>query len=206
MYYSVGSWKDYIFVYNSSDCSCRMITKNSLEKMDIMVEELSYRLSDMNRLCSLYNFMSREDIFIRGFCSYVLPISSDILSSVSVHLFLCLIPRLVIKSPVNKSIYNACGKGDYVPFLGVYTEYVTRFRDCRLQDIVLNNGSGRLRGIIIPEFMLNYLMVLHNQQNLSGVVGALDNLVTSGFVIDIKGKKFFMDRYKSITDINWKVI
>lgn len=183
MFYKVGEWKDYAFILDGRNSSCKMVKLDKLNEFGVDYRDTSHTLVSSAKLRMLYKFKSvSNNLLCKSLVLYKLPLrhrTNNKLKMIYVSLLVYILGDCKILFAIS-SAFSAC-----------YNKYIEHFYIDR----------EKLLGIVIPESMLHYIMQLAQNQDLDGILNAVDGLVSSNLIV---GDNFITYDDKDIFDVNWQ--
>lgn len=155
MFFDAGRWRDYIFVYNTDDCSCKML-KESI-KCEYDLHEADLKLQSVNKLRMLYSFNTFGRWCSKTVLTYRLKVYNDIDSSCIKDVICILCLRLCLDN--DTAFIRVC----------VTNSESIKNVDEFHKDIDFN-------GIEIPCVMIPYIFDLIRSHDFYGLMNAFDGI------------------------------
>lgn len=216
MFYTVGQWRKYSFVYDSDDGSCEMVLSSKLK--EVGCKKFKGNQSEFSKLRVVYGF---NNSYVKSIVKFTLPLefakrnkmeaayrSVQKVHSVDVGIAVILIRKDEVMADDNtkKEFLRAGLTGNYIIF--VYPHCDGEYK------VALDNkfqsfnavGFGNFRGIAVPERMFAYMMELTRRKDLEHLLLSFNGLFsdklqvcfyTSPDVIYMKADNL------SVSDIRW---
>lgn len=210
MYYRVGHWKDYSFVYDSDDNSCEMIRDVVLGKSSIGVENLFVKYFDINKMRMLYGF--KEDQIdclyskkLVGFTAKMDEGNTRVDTRFTLTMYI--IPKQLIIYSEYRNLYSEYGSTEnYLLFIDLDTGllHLNHYDNPYLHQFRVYN-SVKFNGIILPQSMAVYILQLVGEYNLGGILSSLDGLFSEKLVLwgYADYYKYYFNSNYGFQDIIW---
>lgn len=211
MYYIVGSWKNYSFVFDSSDNSCEMVDNDKLKNSGIACQPYIDKPVDMVTAILTYGVPQINHVHEKMLVEYTIGLSNG--KSCRASLNLMIVPKSWLGS---KSVpyfkFSSYGyPDDYGLFLFIRLNQwgVDKNNSAGLQEVLVE-GYGTFYGVVVPRLMMNFIMQIAKSHNLHGIFSVTDGLFYNklhvSHVASITNntvERCTVDTSVQVSDINW---
>lgn len=199
MYCVVGKWNKYVWVYDTNDGSCEIISDDDFMKMKesgvgFIYKKDRFGFKKLMVLCNMPGFNMAVYLPILSYNLYFHFAKSCTFHTVGIGVYIFKTDCIVNDNPMNMvSMYKEYGySGEYLIFLQVDTDvlrYPDGFRSITVKD-ELRGGYHNYRGLFfIPPYQLVYLFKIGKNKDLDALKSA-----TYGFCFEQ-----LIDKFKIIT-------
>lgn len=213
MFYKVGEWKDYDFIYDSSDSSCEMVLEDKLNKSGVVIESLKQSQISPAKLSMLYGVDIKKSyqeikLFDIKFNSVII---DDLFHDVTVSFKLCIINKYSIRDDWYKSFVSRMHEEygyiddivvmlcahlkfceqlkypvNYDVFFGTRKPVVDTFSDLTIERSgIYGTWSECIKAIFIPLQMLVYIMELNKRSNYNGLRQSFGGALDADNLLDV---------------------
>lgn len=232
MFYKVGEWKNYYFIYDSFDNSCELIDKNMLDESGIHTDVFEKSADNINKLILLCHLNWKHENMQIPLVSYKLCMSDSTMRNEFVFEFTLSLILVDLESFYGSKdkdfVFNMYKRYAYCPdwalVLAVGVEHMTTIKrdvsyinDFRLYADMfrglsfslcdaMGNWINTIDGMIIPSSMFVYLYNLALSHNINGILCALNGGLDKDIKVTSDIQRLCLRNISShVKDVSWKV-
>lgn len=207
MYYNAGSFKNHVFVFDSDDSSCELISKKDLKQSGVVLQKLKYEPYNLNKLRMLYKPVVNGNMLSTFIVYYSMPVLGDNYKYDYIDVLLNL--EFIPKSHINHSIsYDAlirsCGysKCDYIAFMMLCEpfKFSADIIENELLQTIRVDGHSYMLGCIVPACMIPYIFRLKQNRDLDGLLRTFGGIFSDKLYWHGISSSIECDRYKYCSD------
>lgn len=188
MFYVVGEWESYVYVFDTKNSLYKMVEFDKFKQSGVDFEYSIKSYSELTKLRVLYKFNKCSgDIFYKTLVRYELPFRNyESIDSVIITLTLYLVPE-------------ESGGKIYISAYTMYNNYYNPVIKTWYTGDKTNIGVT-ISGVSVPECMLDYIIRLRVNQDLSGIFYTFDNIFSDKIFL---GSRFEFDSIRGISNVVW---
>lgn len=209
LFYKVGEYKGYFFVYDTEDNSCELISNSSLRKSGLKIERFISNKCNYHKILAVYNFKEVNGIFTLPLFDYILYMMLDTgdMYKVTFKLDIIMIKYSNLTDRYLELFVESLNENygymdEYVPFLrvkrinckstGIGTNKINvlDFDGSVFEGLSFHKNSGVpvktfADGLFIPVQMLDYTVHLVRNGNEKMIFDAYNGIFSDKLVLKV---------------------
>lgn len=198
MFYEVGKYRDWVFIYDSSDETCEMVEYQSLKESGVAYKKRGMQIANFSKIRMMYGFEKYWDVLYKPLLSYELEVEvPNWCAHIPLGLGIRIIPKEVLSSSNKISIHNCViliqvnnYRSEFVPKEGMFRTIKSKYK-------------VGYDGIVIPMEMLSYIMRLRENKDTAGFFSAFGGLLSYKLQFVYCDNVYSSDISSSPLNVNW---
>lgn len=204
MYYIVGRNKDHVFVFDSSDSSCELVSSDRLKESGVEYHEQDSTQFNVMKLRTLYNFDcgSTKNVFNKDLVYFTLPIRTTSCNIIDIIMVINIM--IVAKSEVLTG-YRFL-KDDNSIFLSISPVFngasMRIVNNPMLMNLSVKGSIDRYTGMLIPYEMFNYIMSIRGR-DINLLFDAFDGYLSRRLYFVDNRSSYSVGRDSVVREVKW---
>ena len=207
-YYNCGRIDNFLYVYDSSDGSCELVSMDKLANIGVDILEIEKSAFNLHKMRMMYSF---EDFGVYcglGLCLYTVDFKdkNDFKLRLSLNIFKA--DNILTRYRGSKrELERFCYNNKYLLFFSVipcYRSYMNNLISSIPKFRHVSCLGEKFIGLPVPLQMFDYIVMMASNHDFIGIVNAFGGFIFEN--LSIKNDKWFFDKEKlDLSEVVWRI-